>query len=430
MADMQGLLAKAEAGDVSAQYTVGNAYHLGLGVPKNLPLAMRWYLKAAAQGHVDAQVNLGIVFINDLGTAGGTRNPAQARYWFRRAAELGDAQAMAYLARIYLDGDGVPASPARACDWLQRAGEQGYVDAFNELGVLLDSGHLGEPDHAGAAAAYDRGARLGDMRAQHNLANCYLAGRGVDRNAALAMEWYRAAADQGLGDAQHKLAALLASGVEGAEPDPRQALQWLAKAADKGVAQAQYELAKQLRVGEGIAADPLQAMHYYHEAADRDHADAMFSLALMLEVGAGLDRPYPERAAGWYRRLAQRHAHGGAAHNLGILHAQGSGVPKDVAMAQELFELAISLGADEAMHSLALLLVRGDGLPADIVEGAKWAILAQRDDPRGDARKLFDVIAALLPPELMAQAQARAESWQRSPKTVQWNLQFAETADR
>jgi len=430
MADMQGLLAKAEAGDVSAQYAVGNAYHLGLGLPKSLPLAMRWYLKAAAHGHVDAQVNLGIVFINDLGEAGGSRNPAQARYWFKRAAELGDAPSMAYLARIYLEGDGVPPNPARACDWLQRAGEAGHVDAFNELGVLLDSGRLGAPDPAGAAAAYERGARLGDMRAQYNLANCYLAGRGVEPDPALAAQWYRAAADQGLGEAQHNLATLLARGLEGVEPDPGQALKWLAKAADKGVAQAQYELAKQLRAGEGIAANALQAMHYYHEAADQGHADAMFSLALMLEVGAGLDRPYPDRAAGWYRRLAQHHDHAGAAHNLGILHAQGKGVPKDVGMARELFELAISLGADEAMHSLALLLVRGDGLPQDIVEGAKWATLALRDDPRGDARKLLDIIAALLPPELMAQAQARAAGWRRSPKTVQWNLELAGAADR
>lgn len=428
MADMQRLLAKAETGDASAQYAVGNAYHLGLGVPKSLPLAMRWYLKAAAQGHVDAQVNLGIVFVHDLGAAGGTRNPVQARYWFKRAAELGDAQAMAYLARIYLEGDGVPPNPARACDWLQRAGEQGYVDAYNELGVLLDSGRLGgAPDHAGAAAAYDRGARLGDMRAQYNLANCYLAGRGVEPNPALAAQWYRAAADQGLGEAQHTLATLLARGVEGVERDPGQALKWLAKAADKGIAQAQYELAKQLRAGDGIAADPLQAMHYYHEAADQGHADAMFSLALMLEVGAGLDRAYPERAAGWYQRLAQRHGHGGAAHNLGILLAQGKGLPKDAGAARELFELAVSLGADEAMHSLALLLVRGEGSAQDIVEGAKWAILALRDDPNGDARKLFDVIAALLPPQLMEQAQAHAASWQRTAKTVQWDSEVAGT---
>jgi TPR repeat protein len=154
----------------------------------------------------------------------------------------------------------------------------------------------------------------------------------------------------------------------------------------------------------------------------------MFSLALMLEVGTGLDRPYPERAAGWYRLLAQRHAHGGAAHNLGILLAQGKGVPKDAGAARELFELAISLGADEAMHSLALLLVRSDGPAQDIVEGAKWAILALRDDPNGDARKLFDVISALLPPELVEHAQALAASWKRTAKTVQWTSEVAGTA--
>ena len=420
MADMQALLGKAEAGDAAAQYAVGNAHHFGVGVPANLPLAMRWYLKAAAQGHIDAQVNLGILFIHDLALAGGSRNPGQARYWFGRAAEQGDGQAMAYIARIYLDGDGAPADPAQACEWLRRAGEAGHAEAYNELGVLLGSNRLGGPDPATAAAAFDRGARLGDMRAQFNLANCYLAGAGVEAVPALAIQWYRAAADQGLGNAQYRLAMLLFSGLAGVEPDPASALKWLAKAADRGVCEAQYELARRLRHGEGLARDPLQAMHYYHEAADQGHEAAMFSLALMLESGTGLDRPYPERAARWYRQLAQQHRHGGAAHNLGILYAQGKGVPTDAETSRQLFEFAISLGAHEAMHSLALLLARGAGVPQDLVEAAKWAILGLRSDPRGDARKLLDRLAAHLPPDRLAQAQARAATWRPQPTSVEW----------
>jgi hypothetical protein len=420
MADMKALLAKAEAGDIAAQYTVGNAYHLGVGLPKSLPLAMRWYLKAAAQGHIDAQVNLGILFIHDVAAAGGSRNAGQARYWFKRAAELGDAQAMGYLARIYLDGDGVPADPAKASEWLQRAGEAGHVDAYNELGVLFGSGRLGEPDPVMAAAAFDRGARLGDMRAQFNLANCYLGGVGVEADAATAAQWYRAAADQGLGDAQHHLATLLLRGTEGLPADPVDGLKWLAKAADKGVVEAQYELARRLRTGEGVARDPLQAMHYFHEAADQGHEEAMFSLALLLEAGAGLDRPYPERAAGWYRRLAQRHRHGGAAHNLGIQYAQGNGVPQDAAMARELFEFAVSLGADEALHSLALLLARGVEGGQDLLEAAKYATLALRNDPQGDAQRLLELLAQQVAPDQLAQARERAAAWRPKAKSVEW----------
>ena len=127
-------------------------------------------------------------------------------------------------------------------------------------------------------------------------------------------------------------------------------------------------------------------MHYYHEAAEQGHIEAQFSLGLMLEVGMGLDRPYPEEAVKWYRRLAERRAHAGAAHNLGILYAQGKGVPKDARLARELFELAISLGGDDAMYSLGLLLLRGEGMEPDPVEAGKWALLAAQGDASAEVR--------------------------------------------
>jgi TPR repeat protein len=162
-------------------------------------------------------------------------------------------------------------------------------------------------------------------------------------------------------------------------------------------------------------------MHYYHEAAEQGHAEARFSLALMLEVGAGLDRPYPEKAAVWYSRLAQQNAHAGAAHNLGILHAQGSGVPQDVSFARDLFELAVSLGGSDAMYSLGLLHLRGGGIPQNLVEAAMWAMLSVRNDPEGDGQKLLDTVGQHLTSEQLEEARARAGRWTREPKTVIWS---------
>ena len=161
-------------------------------------------------------------------------------------------------------------------------------------------------------------------------------------------------------------------------------------------------------------------MHYYHEAAEQGHIEAQFSLGLMLEVGMGLDRPYPEEAVKWYRRLAERRAHAGAAHNLGILYAQGKGVPKDPRLAMELFELAISLGGDDAMYSLGLLLLRGEGMESDPVEAGKWALLAAQGDASAEVRTLLDVITQQLTPQQVEEAQARAASWTREEKSVRW----------
>jgi len=333
------LLLQAQSGDANAQYTLGNAYHFGAGVSKQLPVAMRWYLKAAAQGHRDAQVNLGLMYLQELPQAGMAGNPTQARYWFRRAAESGDGQAMFYLANCHLLGNGAP------------------VDLYE-----------------------------------------------VER-------WYRAAAEQGLVTAQYHLGLLLLAG-QGRTPDPTQGMHWLTRAADQGMAAAQYELARQLRGGPGVESDPLMMLHYLHEAADQDHVQAMYALALQLERGDGLDRAYPEQAAQWYRKLAQDHDHGPAAHNLGILYVEGRGVEQNADAALDMFQLAVALNCNEAMYSLALLHCAG-GTARDFEAAATWSILSQAYCPERGGAVLLAGIARRLEAGQLESAHRAAEDWKR-----------------
>ena len=210
MADLQTLLARADAGDPDAQYAVANAYHLGLGgIEQHLPTAMRWYLKAATQGHIDAQVNLGVIFIEDIARAGGSKNPEQARRWFRRAADQGDAQAMFFMARMLLEAAEGSGDLRQAEHWLRARRRRRPCTRLQRAGPDLLAGQARAADLVRAAAAFERGAKLGDARAQFNLAGCYLTGSGLEQDREQAAYWYRAAADQGLGDAQFNLALLL-----------------------------------------------------------------------------------------------------------------------------------------------------------------------------------------------------------------------------
>jgi TPR repeat protein len=144
----------------------------------------------------------------------------------------------------------------------------------------------------------------------------------------------------------------------------------------------------------------------------------------MLEAGAGLDREYPEQAAVWYQKLALAQVHAGAAHNLGILYAQGKGVPRDPRRAKELFELAVAMSGDEAMASLGLLLLRSEaGVERDLVEAAKWAMLSIQYEPGGVGEQLLATLSPHLTPEQMAEANARAASWKRTTKLLDWDDQ-------
>ena len=46
----------AELGHAGAQFNLGYMYSVGLGVPRDMPKACYWYMKAAEQGQADAQV--------------------------------------------------------------------------------------------------------------------------------------------------------------------------------------------------------------------------------------------------------------------------------------------------------------------------------------------------------------------------------------
>ena len=52
----------AEQEDADAQYRLGFKYYMGKGVEQDYAKAFEWYLKAASQGNVEAQNNLGELY--------------------------------------------------------------------------------------------------------------------------------------------------------------------------------------------------------------------------------------------------------------------------------------------------------------------------------------------------------------------------------
>lgn|GEM_PF-3058984 len=121
------LLPLAVEGNPTAQFYIGQIYD-----PTNLDRigvtygdgeqiiqshkdALRWYLKAAKQGHVQAQRQAGIFF--KYGQL--YRN---AFKWLKRAAEAGDGEAQYQLGIMYHYGMGMPRDDNKAAKWLALGG--------------------------------------------------------------------------------------------------------------------------------------------------------------------------------------------------------------------------------------------------------------------------------------------------------------------
>ncbi len=93
----------AQKGSAEAQNSLASMYEKGLGVKKNIQLAARWYDSAARQGHAQAQLNLGRLYI--AGTEGVPSNPYQAKYWLDLAAAQGVEEAIAMLKDLKTSSD-------------------------------------------------------------------------------------------------------------------------------------------------------------------------------------------------------------------------------------------------------------------------------------------------------------------------------------
>ena len=125
----------AEDGDAESQYMMGVFFYNGTeGAQKNKKEAVAWYNKAAKQGHVNAQFNLGLCY--DIGD-GVIENDKKAVYWYNKAAKQGHAKAQNNLAGMYALGEGVKKDNIKAYAFYLNAKHNGYkvpkkiIDSLN-----------------------------------------------------------------------------------------------------------------------------------------------------------------------------------------------------------------------------------------------------------------------------------------------------------
>lgn len=102
----------------------------------------------------------------------------QAVYWFRVAADSGDAEGLAMFALCQLEGQGLPCDPVQARERLERAAAEGSLTAKFHLGRVLVAGWGGAPDAPRGLALYTAAAAQGHADATFNLAACLDAGWG------------------------------------------------------------------------------------------------------------------------------------------------------------------------------------------------------------------------------------------------------------
>ena len=322
---------------------------------------------------------------------GEKRSAAEARKYFLKAAEMGNALGRFWAGWYLLRGEGGPADPAKAVDLLESASLQGLSDAMLVLARVYLEGYsvagrtVIREDHPLAVRYLRRAAAGGNPRAAMMLGDWYLAGRAVQADPRQAREWYIKAKElPGAECGRYE-----AETAVGAPFDREAALARIRALADSGDPRARTFVARSLfREGSQEKAVELAA-----KAAASGYPPAMTARASFLRArgdrnwlplmqkAAAMGEPEAMAEYGFYLAANGRGADAGRGLELieraarqgilagqvkqGRIYLQGRLVPRDEERAYDCFRVAAEKGSAEAKYFLAVCLSRGLGCKAD-----------------------------------------------------------------
>lgn len=228
--------------------------------------ALQWLRRAAESGHLQAQTDLGGLYLS--GGRDGKVKPdaAEAYKWFAAAAEQGSKEAHLFLGMLLYDGKGVAKDePAALAHW-RTAAEAGIAEAQFRLGrVLARTPETAQEGVSLLQQAVREGQRGGVPQAATALGMMYYKGVGVPADAQTAAKWY-------------------ALGATGGDP------------------LAQMVYAQMLLLGDPVPRDEQRGMAMLRMAAGQDYAPAIAALIHLLRNAPDAAANEAEAEA-WSKRL-------------------------------------------------------------------------------------------------------------------------------
>jgi TPR repeat protein len=235
-------------------------------------------------------------------------------------ADAGDPAAQFHVGRIYFFGLGLARDEPKGAGYLERAAAQNEARAQSALGLL------------------------------------YLQGRGVAKDEVKGADLVRRAADAGIPEAQYTLGILVRDGRAGVPKDEAVALQWFRAAAERAYVPAYAALGDAYDRGLGVDKDEREAVAWWRKGAAANERVSQYQLAFAYLGGKGGLARDANEAATLLRRAANRRLPAAQAA-LGQLYSRGTGVPADYVLAHMWFNLARAQGFNppwmrEAMEAL------------------------------------------------------------------------------
>lgn len=148
-----------------ALVVVGRKEAYDAAIQKNYVTAVKIWMPLALLGYEDAQFNLGLSYAKGRGIK---QSISKALYWYKRAAENGNAPAQYNLAEHLRIGDGIEQDYKMSLFLFRKAAEQNYQSAQNNLGMMYAEGNGTKKDLVEASKWFNLAIANGSEPAKIN----------------------------------------------------------------------------------------------------------------------------------------------------------------------------------------------------------------------------------------------------------------------
>ncbi len=99
-----------------------------------------------------------------------------------------------------------------------------------------------------------------------------------------------------------------------------------------------------------------------------------------------------------------------AQYNLGVMYANGLGVPRAYVQAMKWFRLAADQGDASAQYNLGVMYAKGEGIPRDYVQAHMWFNLAAAQGYE-NGKEGRERAGEMMSPQQIERAQKLARNW-------------------
>nr|XP_018909659.1 PREDICTED: protein sel-1 homolog 1-like [Bemisia tabaci] len=345
----------AEKGDVKAQVVLGQLhYQGGRGVPLDLQKAVHFFSMAAESGNAIALAFLGKIYMEGNGDNIKQDNLTAFMY-FKQAAEMNNPVGQAGLGLMYLQGQGVEKDYSKALHFFTQAAEQGWVDGQLQLGVMYFNG-LGTPrDYELANKYFTQASQSGHVLAFYNLAQMHATGTGMLRSCSTASELFKNVAERG-----RWAKKLMISHTKYREGHINEAFVGYAFLSELGYEVAQSNAAflldrREVSLWQEERETYARALMYWSRAAAQGYSTAQVKLGDYYYYGLGTGVDY-ETAALHYKLASDSQHNAQAMFNLGYMHEQGLGMNKDLHLAKRCYDMAAETSPDAKIPATLALM--------------------------------------------------------------------------